>query len=159
MKKPPLREVVLWLSLGLNVALISGIGFLAYSFANPSVGRFMAFPPPPGMGPFPPDSSFIAKKLNLNADQKAKMEVIFLEAKTDAKGDFEKLKTMRLRIIQFIVENPEDEEGLNNLLDESSDIPKEFAQNLLNKLRRFVLVLDDDQRQSLLKEIEAFENY
>lgn len=151
-----IKELTLWLSLGLNAALLVGIVILATGQAQQAFDRLL-IRAAPGMPPFPPDLSFLADRLDLDAEQKVKVEAIFDRAKENAVGEFEVLKNMRLKVVSQIITNPEDEAGLDRVLEDGSELPKAFAKKMLGYLREVVLVLNQEQREKLLKEIESFE--
>ncbi|MBI1289868.1 periplasmic heavy metal sensor [bacterium] len=150
--KPALREIILWLSIGLNVALITGMalgpcGLSLWGHRDPFVGG----------PPFPPEASMLADLIDLNGEQEKEIEVIFAQARKDAIPTLNEMRARRLRLLRFVIESPEDLEGRRRLLDEDGDIPRRMIEPMLGHLSSAVKVLTPEQRRDLLHEIEEMD--
>ena len=155
--KPALRELILYVSLGLNVALIGLVAVHPYLTSNPANTTLPLPPIGPDMPPFPPHFDTVAKKLELTDDQRSRVVAVFENGRDEALGHFNELREARLRLVRFIIENPEDADGLTKIIEADADFPRRMATMMAGHLREVVQILTPEQRIKLLAQFEELE--
>lgn len=152
----PSREALLWLSLGLNAALLVAVTMFWQR------ARVAPFPGPPGMPSmfapgreFPPDFARISKRLELSPRQERDILAIFGEAREDAAKRFDAMHEARLRLIRQVIANPEDEAAIDAIVARDADVPQAMIRTMTGHIRRVALELTPAQRKLLLEEFAS----
>lgn len=151
--KPAVRELILYASLALNIVLLGLVVIFPLvtksSMPMPGAG--------PGMPPFPPHFDTIAEKLSLTPDQRKEVMAVFANGRDEALDHFNELRETRLRLVRFVIQNPDDKEGIEKILQEDVDTPRRMGSMMAGHLSAVVKILTPEQRVKLLAEFEELE--
>ncbi|MCC6545842.1 Spy/CpxP family protein refolding chaperone [Candidatus Sumerlaeota bacterium] len=174
--KPANRQMLLWLSLGLNVAFVVALVGVAF-FPEASV-RILAtearaaasIGAPDGKAPRHDDErghggdpmkrelNRIAKVIKLEPAQRQRIETMLDNCKNEGRNLYSQMKEERVRAFKTLLEEPNNDLVFSRVIDESHDIHEAMAFDILSRFRAMVRELTPEQREKLLKEFDQWES-
>lgn len=155
--KPGLRQSLIWISIGLNVAFAASLAAVAL-FPN-ALALHPAEEKKPETKRNGPDWYLLGtikrldEHLNLTQDQKATLDGLAETIKTGRRDALNEMQSQRARMMQTIILHPSDEAKVQAVMIENRAMWDMFSDELVEGLRDVVSVLTPEQRAILAGEI------
>ncbi|MEO8377646.1 MAG: Spy/CpxP family protein refolding chaperone [Candidatus Sumerlaeota bacterium] len=172
--KPATRQTILWISVGLNVAFCVALASIAF-FPDASV-RIIATEAHAataagdhrphrdgdkdhgGGDPMQREFNRIAKVLDLQPEQRDRIQKMMDDGKTEGRSLFSQMKDERVKAFRTILEQPNDDATFSHVIDHSHDIHEAMAVDMLSRFRAIARELTEEQRAKLLKEFDDWDS-
>lgn len=171
--KPRVRQTLIWLSVGLNVAFAAGLAAVALfpnalaeplglQHGKPNKGGENVRPDNSGLrrgGGGSPDWFMVGTikrlgdRLNLTPEQQAAIDEHADAIRSASRDAFREMNDQRKLMMQVILEHPEDEAKVQAVKVENRAAWDMFSDELFEGLRDIALILTPEQRAILAEEM------